>query len=88
MPFLASLNFATLNPKNGFTVLISRVENQIDYHTYNSSILKYLPKTENLSATVEATKVCESVKPFPARKPRKLSDAPFLCQGTNFRFQP
>src|SRR5215510_2445485 len=71
----ASLNFATLNPKNGFTVLISRVENQIDYHTYNSSILKYLPKTGNLSAAVGAIKMCESVKPFPDRKTRKLSDA-------------
>jgi hypothetical protein len=72
---LASLKFAILNPKNDFTVLISRVENQIDYHTYNSSILNHLPKPGGLPMAAKATNLCESVKPFPDRQSPDLSDA-------------
>jgi hypothetical protein len=71
----ASLKFAILNPKNCFTVLISRVENQIDYHTCNSPILKHLPKPDSLPEAVKATKLYESVKPFPDRQSPNLSDA-------------
>lgn len=66
-------------PKNGFTVLISRVKNQIDYHTRDSFTFKHLPKPESLAAAADATKVCESVKPFPDRKSQTLSDAESVC---------
>jgi hypothetical protein len=60
---------------NGFTVLIPRVENQIDYHTCNSSALRHLPNKGGLLVTMEVTKLCESVKPFPDPRSPKLSDA-------------
>src|SRR5215475_1187683 len=69
----ASLKFAILNPKNGFTVLISCVENQIDYHTCNSSTINHLPKPGGLPMAAEATNLCESVKPFPDRQSPDLS---------------
>ena len=71
----ASLKFAILNPKNGFTVLIPRAENQIDYHTCNSFTFKRLPKPGGLSAAVKTTKLYKSVKPFPDRQSPNLSDA-------------
>jgi hypothetical protein len=64
---------------NGFTVLITRVENQIDYHTCNPSALKHLPNKGGLLVTMKVTKLCESVKPFPDPRSPKLSDAS-LCK--------
>jgi hypothetical protein len=58
----ASLKFAILNPKNGFTVLISRVENQIDYHTYNSSRIKHLPNAGGLPPAIEGRKIVSKCK--------------------------
>jgi hypothetical protein len=60
---------------NGFTILIPRAENQIDYHTCNSSAFKHLPTKGGLLMAIKATKLCESVKPFPNRQSPNLSDA-------------
>src|SRR5262249_3325410 len=71
----ASLKSGLGQSGNGFTVLIPRVENQIDYHTYNSFTLKHLPKPGSLPRAAKATKLCESVKPFLGFKMTDLSDA-------------
>ena|SRR5215813_2053904 len=71
----ASLKSGFGRSGNGFTVLIPRAENQIDYHTYNSFTLKHFPKPGSLPRAAKATKLCESVKPFFGFKMTDLSDA-------------
>src|SRR5262245_13644275 len=56
MPIWASLKSGFGRSGNGFTVLIPRAENQIDYHTYNSFTLKHFPKPGSLPRAAKATK--------------------------------
>ena len=66
-----------MTPENGFTVLISRAENQIDYHTRNSSAFLRSRKPGVLPTAAKATNLCESVKSFPGPRITNLSDARF-----------
>jgi integrase len=71
----ASLKSGCGRSGNSFTVLISRVKNQIVYHTCNSCMLNHLPKPSDLPPAAEVTKPYESLKPFFGFKMANLSDA-------------